>query len=211
MGNIHFHVANHFEVEVLMEGSDGGPTAEKQQLISTQAELDHFFDGAPPSGELDFSHDFIFAISLGQRPTGAYAVEITDISQATIGIMAGVVTVSYREVAPDGPATQQLSNPYIIVRAKGLQYASGIHFRKASSGLETLNVASLEFDAPELTAATSGSKFIVIALTGTSTGCQILPEHAMYLAIYSQVYGPASFSACQDYIVNSCTAHVANP
>lgn len=50
------------------------------------------------------------------------------------------------------------------------------------------------------------SQFIVIALTGTTKGCSILPEEAMYLAIYTQVFGPATYDNCKNWVLANCGA-----
>lgn len=48
------------------------------------------------------------------------------------------------------------------------------------------------------------SEFIVIALTGTKSGCSIIPEGTPILTIYSQVFGPASYADCAAWISNNC-------
>lgn len=51
-------------------------------------------------------------------------------------------------------------------------------------------------------------QFIVIALTGSmsgnSTGCSIIPKDAMYLAIYSKMFGPASYDDCKAWVATNC-------
>jgi hypothetical protein len=44
----------------------------------------------------------------------------------------------------------------------------------------------------------------VIALTGTNTECSIVPEDAIYPAIYSKVYGPASHDDCKAWVATNC-------
>jgi hypothetical protein len=52
------------------------------------------------------------------------------------------------------------------------------------------------------------TRFIVIAPTGGPDtghgGCRILPEVAIYPAIYSQVFGPDTLVACRDYVLANC-------
>ena len=48
------------------------------------------------------------------------------------------------------------------------------------------------------------AEFIVIALTGTLTQCSILPKDAIYPAIYTQVFGPATRAECQEWIKDNC-------
>jgi hypothetical protein len=51
-------------------------------------------------------------------------------------------------------------------------------------------------------------EFIVIALTGStagnSTGCSIIPKDALYLAIYSKMYGPDTYEKCQAWVTGNC-------
>jgi len=48
------------------------------------------------------------------------------------------------------------------------------------------------------------SEFIVIAVTGTKNRCSIIPKDALYLAIYSKVYGPASYDECKAWVASNC-------
>ncbi|HEY0429618.1 MAG TPA: hypothetical protein VGC76_17690 [Pyrinomonadaceae bacterium] len=54
----------------------------------------------------------------------------------------------------------------------------------------------------------SKKQFIVIALTGSDgdkhQGCRIVDEDAIYPAIFSRVYGPASREQCQQWIKENC-------
>jgi len=196
MVHSHFSVANHFPVEVIKSDNNGGPATEKQALIGSQAELDQFFDGAAPIA-IDFTQGFIFAIALGERRTTGFAVNVTNISQDTNGIMAGVVTVTYEETMPQGSTGDQITNPYTIVHAVGLEFATNIFFRKIAATPPKQKVKM----------SGSGSKFIVIALTGSNTGCQILPDDAIYLQIYSQVFGPVSIAECEAWVAANCRDH----
>ncbi len=51
-------------------------------------------------------------------------------------------------------------------------------------------------------------QFIVVALTASNgekhQGCRVLPEGALYPAIYSQFFGPASRAVCQQWIDANC-------
>ena len=56
----------------------------------------------------DFGKHMLVAISMGQQPTGGYAVSIEDAVE-----FEGVLTVRYRERAPKGDfVTQALTFPY---------------------------------------------------------------------------------------------------
>jgi hypothetical protein len=73
---------------------------------------------------------------------------------------------------------------------------------------EVLEVPVLDFPVGKAFMERGKKDFIVIALTGspdgTTTGCSIVPKDAHYLAIYSQVYGPASYAACESWISEKC-------
>jgi len=56
----------------------------------------------------------------------------------------------------------------------------------------------------EVPVVEANSLFIVIALTGTNTGCSIVPKDAIYPAIYSNVYGSASHDDCKAWVANNC-------
>jgi hypothetical protein len=56
----------------------------------------------------------------------------------------------------------------------------------------------------EVSVVEADSQFIVIALTGTDTGCSIVPNDALYPAIYSKVYGPDSYDDCKTWIGSNC-------
>ncbi len=50
--------------------------------------------------------------------------------------------------------------------------------------------------------------FIVIALTASTgdnyEGCSVIPADALYLGIYSSVYGPASKAECEKWLIENC-------
>jgi hypothetical protein len=52
------------------------------------------------------------------------------------------------------------------------------------------------------------SVFIVIAFTASipnkPRGCSIIPENAMYPAIYSKVFGPNPYDLCQNWVAENC-------
>ena len=51
-------------------------------------------------------------------------------------------------------------------------------------------------------------QYIVIARTGASgskrSGCRILEADAVYAAIYSKVFGPASRGQCEKFVRDNC-------
>lgn len=70
-------------------------------------------------------------------------------------------------------------------------------------GIFINNKEVLEVPVVEKTA-----QFIVIALTGSTPGsaigCSILPKDALYPAIYSKMYGPASYDECKAWVSRNC-------
>lgn len=54
------------------------------------------------------------------------------------------------------------------------------------------------------------SQFIVIALSASAgrnpTGCSVIPANAMYPAIYSSVFGPASKAECENWARLNCAS-----
>jgi hypothetical protein len=60
-----------------------------------------------------------------------------------------------------------------------------------------------------------GERFIVVALTGSSgskhQGCSVVRDGDPYLAIYSQVFGPASRGECEAWISDNCGFDPGDP
>lgn len=57
-----------------------------------------------------------------------------------------------------------------------------------------------------------GASFIVIQLTGgivPNGSCSIVPEGTPFISIYSQVFGPASYNECNEWIRSNCRAGVS--
>jgi hypothetical protein len=51
----------------------------------------------------------------------------------------------------------------------------------------------------------SSGRYDVYSLTGApGTGCIIVPEGGIVLAIYSHVFGPGSYEECQKYVAANC-------
>lgn len=67
---------------------------------------------------------------------------------------------------------------------------------------------SQDFSGPD-------TRFIVIALTGSGAdkhqGCRVLPEGTAYLAIYSEVFGPASRGECDQWVAENCGFDSGDP
>jgi hypothetical protein len=63
--------------------------------------------------ELDFTHEFAFAIALGNKPSGGYEVKIKDVTET-----ATTMTITYQEIIPGSScySIEMLTQPYIILR-----------------------------------------------------------------------------------------------
>src|SRR5215510_16298514 len=67
---------------------------------------------SPPPPSVDFSHDMVVALFMGERPTGGYAIEVTRIERTDSGL-----SVHYRTRQPDPAAmqAQALTQPFHLV------------------------------------------------------------------------------------------------
>jgi hypothetical protein len=73
---------------------------------------EHAGDTKPPA--VDFAKAMVIAVFAGMRPTGGYAVEITQIESRDGGV---VVTYRERRPSPEDIVTQALTAPFHIVSA----------------------------------------------------------------------------------------------
>ena len=64
----------------------------------------------PPPPSVDFSRDMVVALFMGERPTGGYAIEVTQIERTDAGL-----SIRYRTRHPD-PSAMQTSE---MIRAQG--------------------------------------------------------------------------------------------
>jgi protease stability complex PrcB-like protein len=66
----------------------------------------------PPPPSVDFSRDMVVALFMGQRPTGGYAIEVTQIERTDAGL-----AVRYRTRRPDPSSMQMqvLTQPYHLI------------------------------------------------------------------------------------------------
>jgi len=187
-------LARNVNFETIFVDGLEGPKTEKHVMISSQTDLTNFFDNNLPNAPIDIREGFIFAIGLGQRPTGGYSVKVRSIIQEIAGIMSGAVTLFYEEDLSQGPKQQMVTAPCVIVKTSDLKFATSITFQKVDSAS---NEGNPDFSKVE-------SHFIVISLTGTTTGCKIVPEGSFYLAIYSKVFGPATQAECDEWVASNC-------
>jgi PrcB C-terminal len=67
----------------------------------------------PPPPAVDFSRDMVVALFLGERPTGDYAIEVTQVERTDTGL-----AIRYRTTRPDPAAmqTQALTQPFHLIK-----------------------------------------------------------------------------------------------
>lgn len=68
---------------------------------------------APPPPEIDFDAHSVIAVSLGEKSSGGYAVEVVGVERAGDRL---VLSVRVRSPAPGAAVTAALSQPYHLVR-----------------------------------------------------------------------------------------------
>ncbi|HEV3485198.1 MAG TPA: protease complex subunit PrcB family protein [Vicinamibacterales bacterium] len=85
---------------------------------------EHTGTANPPA--VDFTRTMVVAVFAGMRPSGGYAVEITQIEKTDAAI---VVTYRERKPGPDDITTQALTFPFHIVRTDA--HAGDVTFRPA--------------------------------------------------------------------------------
>lgn len=96
-----------------------GVTDSRQVVIRDGAAWQTFWQAAagiivptPPAPEVNFSQDMVIAASLGQRPTGGYAVAIDAVYEAQGQLF---VVVSEMAPAPGSIVTQSVTAPVVAV------------------------------------------------------------------------------------------------
>ena len=56
----------------------------------------------------------------------------------------------------------------------------------------------------EVPVVDKNAEFIVIAVTGTTNRCSIIPKNAPFPGVYSIVFGPASHQDCDAWVTRNC-------
>ncbi len=116
------HVDN-IEYVSIAQGEDGGPKEAKEEVITSQGAYSAFFDDSPPVlPDVDWEHEMVVAVALGERTSGGYSVQITSISLVTMGFLQGTVTIWYVETTPSGGSTDPFIYPYHAVKCQRVGY-----------------------------------------------------------------------------------------
>jgi len=110
LNNLNASVGTTFEL--LKQEAYGGKEDETNLVIKTQTELESLYKqlnlGSAPT--IDFEHNRVVALFMGQKRTGGYSIGIRKIS-----VNGDTTTVSVKRTTPEGGmATMALSAPYCI-------------------------------------------------------------------------------------------------
>jgi hypothetical protein len=114
-----FTACNRVQFETVASGTTSGITERKQIAIKSESEwistwnmLNSSVNPVPPIPNVDFTQSMVILVTMGERTTAGYRVEITDITKETEGLLVKVVETSPGKgcVVP-----QVITRPYQIV------------------------------------------------------------------------------------------------
>lgn len=129
MPSTHLNLSSELKFTELYSSEQGGPAVETCKIITSQRELSEFFNGSPP-GNISFVHQYILAIGLGSRTTSGYRIRVGSVQVATGGIMSGRAFVYWKEVKPDGPVLQVMTNPVLLFGVDASIHVLEVYFMK---------------------------------------------------------------------------------
>jgi hypothetical protein len=92
-------------------------------VIQTPEDLMAAFGTAWPfASQVKFPADEVIVVALGSRPTPGYTAQITEVLYlpGTSTGQPGQTGISYHEIAPTGPTTDQITNPMRVIKLKHL-------------------------------------------------------------------------------------------
>ena len=97
--------------EVLRQEVYGGREKESTEVVKSQSQLDKLYKelGGADAPKIDFEHNNVVALFMGQKNSGGYSISVRKIS-----IDDNVATVTVKLTTPDGVATMALTAPYCI-------------------------------------------------------------------------------------------------
>jgi hypothetical protein len=103
---------------ILARGLSSGVAEPTQIVVRSPTEWAalwsrHMRTPTAPPPSVDFAHDMVVALFLGERTTGGYAVEITQIERTDVGLL-----IRYRTTKPDPNTmqTQAFTQPFLMVK-----------------------------------------------------------------------------------------------
>jgi len=107
------------QIKVIAKGAFSGIQEPKQLVISNQTQFAEIWqkhnvraEPKKPAPEIDFSKESVIFVSLGQKRTGGYAVQVSDVQKKDGKIEVVVQTTSPK---PGGMQIQTLTAPFTIV------------------------------------------------------------------------------------------------
>lgn len=107
------------ELTTLARGTYSGITSQEAVLITNLAQWDELwrrhanrFDPPPARPPVDFDRFSVIALFLGERPTGGYAVTVTQVRAEGERL---IITAQEHRPGPEAIVTQALTQPYHMV------------------------------------------------------------------------------------------------
>lgn len=117
--SIHPEASETNAIKTIARGAFSGIQEPKQVVVTNQAQWDELWekhmarnDPKKPAPEVDFSKQTVLFVSAGQKRTGGYSVEISDVRQVDDKTE---VTVTTKEPKAGGFNIQALTAPFHIV------------------------------------------------------------------------------------------------
>ena len=97
--------------EVLKQEVYGGREKKATEVVKSQEQLDKLYKelGSADAPKIDFEHNNVVAIFMGQKNTGGYSISIRKIS-----VEDNVTTIAVKYTMPEGMASMALTAPYCI-------------------------------------------------------------------------------------------------
>lgn len=112
-------------MHLIEQGRHSGIRFERMEVIRSDTALQnlwaaHFAPAMPsePVPDVDFQHDMVIAVYLGQYRTGGYSVTVTSVHKSAAGIEVGVQRTS---PGPGCRRTQMLTQPFVMVKVPRIE------------------------------------------------------------------------------------------
>ena len=108
------------DIDTIDKGEYSGKVTREQFVMESLDQWGEFWDRhasvhvpAPNAPEVDFSEEMVVAVFSGEKPTGGYSIEITQVEPGE-----DKVTIFFEEVSPERgqPVTEALTQPFHIVK-----------------------------------------------------------------------------------------------
>jgi hypothetical protein len=106
MSSIGLSIPRKIQFKAVLSNASDGPPIENYVLHANQTEFNEFFDGRLPAAQIDSGEGFAFAVGLGRRPTGGYAINVRPITRSARCVAVSAITINYEELVPSQPLTK---------------------------------------------------------------------------------------------------------